>query len=109
MSATLESLQEEVQQLTVELHQLQRQQSSRRGPEGARGVQGIPGERGPVGSAGTVSKEQAIAMFREIVNDVFKDETLKNALKDVIAEVMSKTSFRLVRKTAAELAHENKN
>jgi hypothetical protein len=110
MPATLESLQSEIQELTLEVHTLQRQASSRRGPEGRPGQDGkdsvVPG---PKGDTGTVSKAQAIEMFREVVNDIFKDEMLKNALKDVIAEVMSKTNFRLVRKTAAELAKENKN
>jgi uncharacterized protein (UPF0147 family) len=100
MPVDLEKLQEEVKELTLELHSLQRAASSRRGPEGGRGAQGIPGERGPVGPAGTVSREQAIEMFREVVNDIFMDETLKNALKEVVEEIVSKTNFRLVRKTA---------
>ena len=101
MPATLESLQSEIQELTLEMHKLQRASSSRRGPEGGRGAQGIPGERGPVGPAGTVSRDQAIEMFKEVVKEIFKDETLVNALKDVVEESVSKTSFRLVRKSAA--------
>jgi hypothetical protein len=99
---TLESLQSEIQELTLEMHKLQRQASSRRGPEGPRGQDGkdsnVPG---PVGPAGTVSRDQAIEMFKEVVKEVFKDETLVNALKEVVEESVSKTSFRLVRKSAA--------
>jgi hypothetical protein len=108
MSVDLEKLQEDVKELTLEVHTLQRQQSSRRGPEGPRGLPGV-GMKGDKGDPGTVSREQAIQMFREIVKEIFKDEILTNALKDVIAEVVSGTKFRLVRKTAAELAQENKN
>ena len=111
--AEVKKLQEQFKEFQTEtiaeLHILQRNQSSRRGPEGGRGPQGIPGVQGPKGDAGTVSREQASEMFREIVKDVFKDETLKTALKDVIAKVMSKTNFRLVGKTAAVRAQESKN
>jgi hypothetical protein len=101
MSVDLEKLQEEVKNLTVDIHQLHRQQSSRRGPEGLPGKDSVvPGPKGDKGDSGTVSRQQAIEMFREVVKEAFRDEILKNALKDVIAEVMSNTHFRLVRKTA---------
>jgi hypothetical protein len=92
------ALKEEVKALTGDVHTLQRQASSRRGPEGGRGPQGIPGIQGPKGDAGTVSREQATAMFQEVVNDVFKDEISKNLFKDVIKGVVSEISFRLVKK-----------
>ena len=40
---TLQSLSEELNRLTLEVHQLQRNQNSRRGPEGPRGIEGKPG------------------------------------------------------------------
>jgi hypothetical protein len=87
---TLESLAAEVKELTVDIHNLQRQQSSRRGAEGARGIQGIPGERGPVGPSGTVSKEQAQAMFREIVNEPESQKKLIQAIVEAVIERITK-------------------
>jgi hypothetical protein len=98
MEVTVEqfqALQNEIKELTSEVHQLQRQATSRRGPEGARGLQGVPGERGPVGPAGTVSREQAIAMFREVANELFKDEVSERFIGEVVSRVFSEISSRL--------------
>ncbi len=67
---SLQDLREEIRTLQSEIHLLQRQQSSRRGEPGQKGDPGkdsiVPG---PKGDPGTVSKAQAMAMFREIMNE----------------------------------------
>jgi hypothetical protein len=86
---------EEVKELTIEVHQLQKAATSRRGPEGGRGPQGIPGIQGPKGDTGTVSKEQAIALFREVFNELFRDEVGKRFVAEVIKAITDDIRRRL--------------
>jgi hypothetical protein len=87
LDAEVKALQEEFKALTIDVHQLQRQQSSKRGPEGARGPAGanVKGDRGDKGDPGIVSKEQALAMFREVIHEhdnEFVKEIVKVVRKD---------------------------
>jgi hypothetical protein len=84
----VKKLQEELKEQAIEIHQLQRQQSSRRGPEGRPGEKGdsIKGDKGDKGDPGTVSREQAIALFREVIHE-HGNELMKEIVSAAVNEI----------------------
>ncbi len=98
VSLQVKELRDEIRTLQSEIHLLKRQQSSRRGEPGLKGDPGkdsvVPGPQGP---AGVVSKAQAIAMFREVVNE---PETLRQLVKEAVKVAVSEFARRLKRTDA---------
>lgn len=90
---TLQELRDEIRTLQSEIHLLQRQQSSRRGPEGLPGKDStVPGPKGEKGDPGTVSKAQAIVMVREVMRD---PEILAALGEFAMAEFKKRLAVRL--------------
>ncbi len=89
------ALKEEVKELTGEVHTLQRQATSRRGVEGRPGQDSVvPGPRGEKGATGTIDREQALSLFREVIhehgNELVKElvEAVQKELKKKFSEVL---------------------
>src|SRR5438128_1440467 len=90
--AAVTKLQEELKEQAIEIHQLQRQQSSRRGVEGRPGQDStVPGPRGEKGDTGSIDREQALSLFREIIHD-HGNELVKELVEAVQKELKKKFS-----------------
>jgi hypothetical protein len=60
IEAEVQALKDEVNELTAEIHQLQRAASSRRGVDGGRGPQGVPGKDAVIKIVQTGGKVQVV-------------------------------------------------